>query len=79
MKLEKDKIYKLFENKNLYIVQCIDVENRDFKTLKSYSADLDEYWDIEPYTVEEYELKTLLRNRRKKYELVEFNEFEILL
>ena len=57
MKLEKDKIYKLFQNKNLYIVQCIDVENRDFKTLKSYSTDLDEYWDIEPYTVEEYELK----------------------
>lgn len=79
MKLEKDKIYKLYTNNTIYVVQCIDENTRDFKPLKSYSSDTDEYWDVDIYTVEEYELKKLLKNTSKKYELKEFDEFEHLI
>lgn len=88
MKLEKDKIYKLFFNGGVYIVKCINEEKQYFKSLKSYSRQSNMYYDrFLKNSAEEYLIIDLSKNevidrntvKHKMNKFEEFYEFEHLI
>lgn len=83
MKLENDKIYRVYYFKNVYIVQCIDAENRNFKPLKVYDYQLNKYFNVYEGTMKMCMIKEILKYKvtwtSEEFDITEFDEFEILL